>query len=120
MEAPVARMAITIPKIGVIEKTIIVLTVPIFLSPLRKNNRAYPNPKTDMKIIWGHKITGNSREARPNSMDAPNKMEPPKKDFIIASGAGSILDVTRKRRLMLLSRAQQTVAASIIMFPSLN
>jgi len=36
MEAPVTRMAITIPKIGVNEKTIIVPTVPIFLSPLRK------------------------------------------------------------------------------------
>src|SRR6266498_2120974 len=119
MEAPVTRMAITIPKMGVNEKTIIVLTVPIFLSPLRKNNRAYPNPNTDMKIIWGHRLTGNARETLPNSTDVTNKIEPPMKDFIIASEAGPILAVTSNRRLMLLSRAQQTVAASIIMFPGL-
>jgi hypothetical protein len=61
MDDPVVKTATIIPNMGVKEKTIIVLTVPILLRPLRKSNRAYPNPNTDMKIICGQSVIGNAK-----------------------------------------------------------
>jgi hypothetical protein len=75
---------------GVKEKTIMVLTVPIFLRPLRKNKSAYPKVNAARNTICHQRDVGNTKSTRPVNTVAANKIEPPKSDFTIAREAGPI------------------------------
>src|SRR5262245_2033595 len=108
------------PKIGVVEKTDIVLTVPILLIPCKKSKSAPPNPETDMTTMIGHKVGSMLDIALhfPSASAAANMTRPPTSDFIIAILAGLTLEVSRL--LKLLSIDHINIDASIIRLPALN